>query len=609
VVERGSLAPGRKAQASREDVPLVLVVLAGLALTGAVAAITASGLPHDEASLAALGRALGVAVPIAVGIYAWRAEHSKRFGQLLVATAFGWGLSSLAESGDELVYSVGRVAGWITEVGVSYLILAFPSGRLGARTDVLLISAMAAVVAVFYVPTALIADSYPIPTEFTSCTEGCPGNAFFLLSSQPAFVGSVLIPVREVLTVLLFTLVLLRLRERVRGATAVARLTLAPVLLIGSTQLALVAVGLGVRAVLPDESLVPTLVKWALALALAAVALAFLVGLLRRRLYMADALQALGTRVKPTFEGSELRDVLADTLEDPSLQILYRVDEGHWVDADAARARPPGAGSGRAVTEVRSGRRLVAAIVHDEALAEQLEFVEAAASYALMAIENQRLAAKVESSLGEVYASRSRVLAAADRERRRIERDLHDGAQQRLVALRIQLELLQDQIRADPERGIEKVNALGEVVDETLDSIRALAHGVYPSLLTDHGLADALRAAARTAPLPCSVHTDGAGRYPAEIESAVYFCCLEALQNASKHAAGARHLEISLSEDDRLRFEVRDDGAGFDPELVRCGAGLTNMRDRLASVGGEVHVVSVPASGTTVGGSVPLVPG
>ena len=362
----------------------------------------------------------------------------------------------------------------------------------------------------------------------------------------------------------MFALVLLRLTQRVRQATHVARLTLTPVLMVGSARLALVAIGFAVSAAVPESALA-TVVMWAIALALPAVALAFLIGLVRRRLYVADVLQTLGQHVKPTFGGPELRDVLADALEDPSLEIVYRVEDGHWVGPDGAPERLPGAGSGRAVTEVRSGRRLVAAIVHDQALAEQREFVEAAASYTLMAIENQRLAAKLEASLREVRASRSRIVAAADDERRRIERDLHDGAQQRLVALRIHLELLQDQIREDPERGIAKAHALGEDVDETLDSIRSLAHGVYPSLLTDHGLADALRSAARAAPLPCTVDTDGAGRYPAEVESAVYFCCLEALQNASKHADGAHRLEILLSQDDRLRFEVRDDGAGFDP--------------------------------------------
>jgi signal transduction histidine kinase len=603
---KGALARGHQVSAVGGDARLVLVAAAGLVLTALAALITASELPRDSAWAAATGRAICVAVPIAVGIYAWSREHSRRFGQLLVAIAFIWGLGTLSESSNEVAYSTGRVAAWIAEVGVIYLIVSFPTGRLTTRVDRALVYAMAAVVALLYLPTALVATDYPLPAPSTSCTEGCPDNAFFPLSAEPAVVDSVVIPLRELLTVLVYVLVLLRMTQRVRNANRAARLTLIPVLVAGSARLVLVAVGFGARAAVPDSALV-TVVRWGIALTLPAVALAFLIGLLRRRLHVADVLQSLGRHVEPTFGGPQLRDVLADALEDPSLEIVYRVKDGHWVGPGGAPEQLPDAGSGRAVTEVRSGRGLVAAIVHDEALAEQREFVEAAASYTLMAIENQRLAAKVESSLREVRASRSRMVAAADDVRRRIERDLHDGAQQRLVALRIQLELLQDQIREDPERGIEKAHALGEDVDETLDSIRALAHGVYPSLLADHGLADALRAAARAAPLPCVVDTDGAGRYPREVESAVYFCCLEALQNASKHASGAHKLEIFLSQDDRLRFEVRDDGAGFDPLRVPAGAGLTNMRDRLASVGGVVEVESALTVGTVVRGSVPLV--
>jgi signal transduction histidine kinase len=245
--------------------------------------------------------------------------------------------------------------------------------------------------------------------------------------------------------------------------------------------------------------------------------------------------------------------------------------------------------------------------VHDAALSDQHEFVEAVASYALIALENQRLTAKVESSLREVRASRARILSSADRERRRIERDLHDGAQQRLVALRVQLELAEELVRGDPERGRKRMHELGEEVGATLEEIQALARGVYPSLLADRGLAEALGAAALRLPLAATVEPDGIERYPEDVESAVYFCCLEAMQNASKHAPDAHSVMITLDQTgDELRFEVRDDGAGFDEATASPGAGLTNMRDRLAAVGGHVEVRSVPGRGTVVTGSVPL---
>jgi signal transduction histidine kinase len=270
---------------------------------------------------------------------------------------------------------------------------------------------------------------------------------------------------------------------------------------------------------------------------------------------------------------------------------------------------PPGPDSGRCMTEVHDGRRLVAGVIHDDALHDQVDFVQAVASYALVALENRRLAGKVKSSLVEVRASRRRIMASGDRERRRIERDLHDGAQQRLVALGIQLELTEELIKQDPARGIEKLHALGGEVEKTLEEIQGLARGVYPALLADLGLGEALRAAARRLPTPATVEQDGIGRYPAGVENAAYFCCLEAMQNASKHAPDAASITISLREEDGLEFEVRDDGPGFDMSNVAPGAGFANMHDRLAAVGGAVDIRSIPGGGTVVAGRIPVTPG
>jgi signal transduction histidine kinase len=289
-----------------------------------------------------------------------------------------------------------------------------------------------------------------------------------------------------------------------------------------------------------------------------------------------------------------MRAALADALQDPSLEIV----EGTVLE-------PPPPESGRHLTEIRDGRRVVGGIVHDTALCNQHDLVEAVGSYALVALANRRLTGRVESTLREVRRSRARIMAKADHERRRLERDLHDGAQQKLVALRIQLELLEESLAQDPERARAKVHALGEDVGETLEEIRELAHGVYPSLLADRGLAEALRSAAQGAGIASRLDAGRIGRYPAEVESAVYFCCLEAIQNVSKHAAGAELLEITLSEDGALHFEVRDDGGGFNGKTPE-GAGMTNMRDRLAAVGGEIEITSAAGRGTVVAGTVPL---
>ena len=202
-----------------------------------------------------------------------------------------------------------------------------------------------------------------------------------------------------------------------------------------------------------------------------------------------------------------------------------------------------------------------------------------------MTLDNQRLTAQARGLLHEVSESRARIQATADEERRRIERDLHDGAQQRLVALRIELELEAEEAeRGDAERAAT-LRRLGADVEEAIDEVRSLARGIYPAALADRGLADALRAAALRSPLPTTVLVTGVGRYSREIETAAYFCCLEALQNAAKHAHGASAAVIELSDDGMLRVEVRDDGAGFDVASVEHGSGLVNMRDRLSAVG------------------------
>jgi signal transduction histidine kinase len=563
---------------------IAAAVAAGAVLSGIAVAVTLAG--TDE-PFAAAGRGLMVAVPVAVGCYAWRRRPGERFGPLLIVTGFGWFLTTLAESDDELLYSIGRVASWLVELELVYLVLSFPTGRLPGRVDRFLVGAIAALVATLYLPTALIADNYPLPAPYTSCTESCPANAFFVLSSEPGFVDSVVRPLRDLLTIVLFVAAIVRMGSRVRAATPLMRRVLGPVLAVALGRLLVLALALGVRRVNPDSPLMDPL-NWTVILALPAMCLAFFAGLLRGRLFAARALETLGARLKAGVDPGGLRAALAEALDDPGLQIAYARERGRWVDAAGRPVELPAPGSGQSATEVGMGDHRIAAIVHDEALRDQQDLIDAAAAYARIALENQR------------------ILATADEQRRRIERDIHDGAQQRLVALRMKLELTEELFARDPEAGLEKLHGLGAEIEETLDELRSMARGVYPALLTDAGLAEALRAAALRAPVAAEVHSDGVGRYAPEVESAVYFCCLEALQNAAKHARDATRVTISLEQGDGLRFEVRDDGPGFDPGTAARGAGLTNMRDRIGALGGEVTVASEPGRGVVVRGSVPV---
>jgi len=220
---------------------------------------------------------------------------------------------------------------------------------------------------------------------------------------------------------------------------------------------------------------------------------------------------------------------------------------------------------------------------------------------------NRTLETRVEEQTVELRASRSRVVSAADAERRRIERDLHDGAQQHLIGLAVHLRLVHDLADSEPEKAKEMLEALGEDVQVALEQMRDLAHGIYPPLLQDRGLGDALAAAARKAPVRTSVDTDGLARFEPDVEATVYFCCLEALQNASKYAGGGATATVTVrQESGALLFEVVDDGAGFDAEHRRRGVGLTNMQDRVGAIGGSLRIESVPGRGTTVSGIVPL---
>jgi signal transduction histidine kinase len=233
-----------------------------------------------------------------------------------------------------------------------------------------------------------------------------------------------------------------------------------------------------------------------------------------------------------------------------------------------------------------------------------------------LAMRNVRLDSDLHASLEELRrqaeelrASRARVVAAADAERRRIERDLHDGAQQYLVGLEVNLRVVSGLVDSDSERAKAILDELRATVQEAMQDFRDLAHGIYPPLLQDRGLSDALANAARRATIPTRIEAAASRRYDPEVEATVYFCCLEALQNAGKHAGQGARATIRLrEEEDALLFEVADDGSGLDPARASSGTGFTNMRDRLEALGGGLRIESTVSRGTRVAGTIPLRP-
>ncbi|MGZ4125369.1 MAG: histidine kinase [Actinomycetota bacterium] len=261
------------------------------------------------------------------------------------------------------------------------------------------------------------------------------------------------------------------------------------------------------------------------------------------------------------------------------------------------------------VAPVRHAGELLGALMIEKPPSEPLtptedELVADLASQAGLALRNVRLTAELQASLEDLRASRRRLVEAQDQERRKIERNLHDGAQQQLVALSVQLGLV-ERVADDPERVRAMSEQIRSALADALDDLRDLARGIYPPLLADRGLAAALDAQARKAPVPTTVEADGVGRLPQDAEAAIYFCTLEALQNVAKYA-DATSATVRLRErNGSVEFEIEDDGRGFDPATKSGGTGLQGMLDRLNAIGGTLEVDSRPGRGTVVRGSVP----
>ncbi|MGH8775562.1 MAG: sensor histidine kinase [Jiangellaceae bacterium] len=315
-----------------------------------------------------------------------------------------------------------------------------------------------------------------------------------------------------------------------------------------------------------------------------------------------DAVQVVRGYVRDPAPEVTPEDVLRQAVADPTLRVSYWVDgRGEWVTGDGRPANP-----GPAEVELRRHDRPIARVGFDGDDTSR-ELVEAAVVEARPELDNAGLRAAVALQLVEVRDSRARIVSAADASRRQIERDLHDGAQQHLVALAVKLGLARKLAAGDPSGVDSLLEQLRDEVQETLTQVRELAHGIYPPLLREHGLGEALRNAAGRAALPTSVEVGTTLRFRPEMEAAIYFCCLEAMQNAAKHAGEGARVDIRVDvDDDALTFEVRDDGVGFDSPAAGEGHGFVNMRDRIGAYGGPLSVTSAPGRGTVVRGSLPL---
>jgi signal transduction histidine kinase len=295
-----------------------------------------------------------------------------------------------------------------------------------------------------------------------------------------------------------------------------------------------------------------------------------------------------------TEGATSLRERLARVLGDPTLDVAYRLRDGRYVDS-AGRPLELPQGPNRAVTLVTAGGEEVAALVHDPALLDEPALVESVRATAGLVLENERLAADVRSQLAEVRASRARIVAATDAERRRIERNLHDGAQQRLVTLSLVLGLAASRNDAADSSVLARAQ---DEVEEAIVELRELARGIHPTLLREQGLEAAVEALARRAPLPVTVEGSVGDRLPDPVELAAYFLVSEGLTNVVKYAS-ASQVRVRLSrEADTLRVAVADDGSGG--ARAAADSGLAGLRDRLEALDATLVVESEPGCGTTL---------
>ena len=503
--------------------------------------------------------------------------------------------------------------GWLVFPSLIYLMLAFPQGRIGRGAGRAIFRALIAVLVLLYLGSALVVEQYPPYTPWATCRDACPPNAFLLLAEEPAAIASVVQPLRETLAVALFAAAVISMIRRWRAATPLLRRTLSPVVWASMISVSLLAAFFLTRRFAPDGRAAETLgLLWGLAVALLAAAL--WVGLMRRRLLVGEVLGRLTARLSNGVDPWRLQEVLRTSLNDSTLEVLVPDGPVRWVDSGGQSHRRLPIGPGRASTLIPDldGTAAVA-LIHGEALRSDQELLSAISSLVLGTVRHQDATSKLAAAMRQLEQSRRRIAEAGDLERARIERDLHDGAQQRLMMLRIRLSLVEEQLRPDSVSGADAVHELGDEAERTLDELRSLAHGVYPAILSDRGLEDALRSLAAITTVPLHLQTRGLKRLPIEIETAVYFTCLEAVQNAIKHAPSASAVWVRLSQNaDSLSIEVRDDGPGFvaprEPEsgARRLHAGLRNMRDRLEAVGGSLTIDSAPGRGTRVIGRVPL---
>ena len=546
--------------------------------------------------------------PIGVGLYWHHRRPHNRLGLLLIAYGLVCIPYVLESFSSPWLFTTGTMAeAAIIPLSIT-LVLAFPSGRLDGRPERVIIAGALLGYTLPYVIWLLASPEQLIPRlSLSGCRDLCPENPFAIWPTPSWYSWSVEYLRAALICVDIAAVVLVL--SRFVNATPPRRRSLA----IGApiALLYLVAqIVYQLHQVFDTRYAQPTVqnltgpYQWTIAVARAAPWYGFLFALIAAELYAGRVLRTLVRDVLRRPSLSDLEDMLRRPLGDPGLRLGFRDAKTRgWVDADGGVLAPD---KGQRLTEFERDSNLAVAVVHDEQLSEDPELLSTAAEVALLALEHTELEAAQKEALRELSASRARIVQTGDRERRKLELDLHDGAQQRLLAVQMKLALLRE--RTDDQDLSTELDQIGDDAASAIDELRKLAHGIYPVELRDNGVGAGLRTYVGSAPIPIEVVDSGFGRCEPEVEACIYFCALEAVQNAIKHAGRGVRVTISLyREADTAQFIVQDDGVGFDAEAAGDGLGLVSIRDRLAALGGDLAISSVPGEGTSVRGEIPHV--
>ena len=543
-----------------------------------------------------VGKGLIVAAYASVGVYTWARRPASRLGPLITGAGFLYAATALTAVDSSFPYTVGRVALAALVVYFAYLFASFPRGRPQSAFERRFVVAAGTLTVVPWAVLLVFASQLPHGGPLSDCTTDCPGNALQLVHSSSVVTDALGLAANSA-TALLVVGAIVLLSQKAASEPLVRRRALTPLIYASI----ILAATFGTYSIVSEAASPPgTAFRVLTAAGALAIPIALLFGLVRGRLIATSAMWREMSRISPqAVTPAWVEEFLRDTLGDPSFELALWSDERNsFVDVGGGIYDLPSPTTARTVTLIARRGLPSVALVHDVALNEDLEIVRGLGVTAATLLENATL-------VGELQASRARIVESVEQERHRLERDLHDGAQQRLTTIQLKLAVASEE--ADQAELREVLDSLATETAAAASELRAVAHGIYPPLLHDAGVAPALRAVAGRAPIRVRMVDRGFGRAPAGVELAVYYCALEALQNASKHAGPDVQAVVTLARARaELVFEVRDDGLGFEPGANGDGIGLVSMRDRIGAVGGRLEIRSARGAGTSVRGTVPV---